>query len=99
VYYGLGRCYEQEGKPEAAADAYLAVQRSIPHLIKPRYLLAMLTYHQNDTTAFLEAASACIAFEPKIYNMEVVRMKQELRELMGKMTSKSTFPTTHPITE
>ena len=87
VNYALGRCYEQEGKPEEAAATYQQIQRAIPHLVKPRYLQAMLKYHQHDTIAFLDAANACVAFEPKVHNMAVIGMKQELQELIRKVES------------
>lgn len=85
-YYALGKCYEKKGDLLEAEKAYTLVQQAIPNLLKPYYLIAMMHHDNGDMLMFKMKAEEAIDFEPKINNIEVIEMKQELRDIMKKLS-------------
>ncbi len=80
-YYELGQCYEQIGRVDSAWICYDKVQRSIPNLLRPRYLKARLYHRVGDTIRFQLATTEALGFQPKVVNPEVIAMQEELRQL------------------
>ena len=58
------------------------MQQAIPNLLKPYYLIAMMHYDNGDVKTFKAKAQEAIDFSPKINNIEVMEMKQRLRQLL-----------------
>lgn len=85
-YYALGKCYEKKGNLLEAEKTYILVQQAIPNLLKPYYLIAMMHHDNGDMLMFKMKAEEAIDFEPKINNIEVIEMKQELRDIMKKLS-------------
>lgn len=85
-YYALGKCYEKQGNLLEAENTYTLVQHAIPNLLKPYYLIAMMHHDNGDMLMFKMKAEEAIDFEPKINNIEVIEMKQELRDIMKKLS-------------
>ncbi len=81
-YYSLGKCYEKQGDILQAEKIYALVQQAIPNLLKPYYLIAMMHYDNGDVKTFKAKAQEAIDFSPKINNIEVMEMKQRLRQLL-----------------
>lgn len=81
LYYRLGTCYEMIGDFKSAASQYSFVEKAIPGLIRPKYLLAVLYYKQGDYRRFKTKSLETIKFNPKVNNDDVMQMKAELIRL------------------
>ncbi|MBD1432870.1 O-antigen ligase family protein [Sphingobacterium sp. DN00404] len=81
-YYDLGSCYEQLEQFENAMYCYLLIEKAIPHLIKPKYLIAKLYLSQGDLQSFQSKAKEVLALTPKIRNAKHEMIKRELRFLL-----------------
>jgi len=81
-YFNLGKCYENVGNYNLASKQYMLIQKAIPNLLKPRYLLAKLEYKKGDYKKFKILAMNTIQFQPKINTYEVVKMREDLKYLI-----------------
>lgn len=81
-YYDLGQSYEAMGMYEEALQTYEIVERAIPHLIRPNYLIAKLNLQQRDTNLFVQRATKILAMKPKVNGTQVELMKKEIRFLL-----------------
>lgn len=81
IKYSLGECYQKLGKYASAEKQFLEVDRMIPHLIKPNYLLAILYYKSKQHSKFLEQALIVKASMPKINSLEAEVMKKQVDKL------------------
>lgn len=85
LYFNLGYCYEQLGDFDMAKQQYMLIQKAIPNLIRPRFLLAKLEYNRGNIDLFKKLASSTMAFQPKVESKEVYDLKQELNLLLVKV--------------
>ncbi|TKC57597.1 O-antigen ligase family protein [Pedobacter hiemivivus] len=90
-YYALGNCQEKIGNYREAKMNYTLIEKAIPNLIKPKYLLAKLCYKHGDFTQFRILSTKAIMFVPKIDSEEVMEMKEELVILQNTLDSVANF--------
>ena len=83
IYYALAECHASLGNYEAAIHTVGTIKSGIPNLFRPRFLEATYTFKQGDTDRFRNLAEQALAFEPKMNNMKVVQMKNELRWMLS----------------
>ncbi|MEC3881795.1 O-antigen ligase family protein [Parapedobacter sp. 10938] len=83
IYYTLGECYMLHGNFEEAKETINQVKFGIPNLMRPRYLLAKISFHQGNIPEFRVLANQALNFKPKIDNVEVKSMKEELMQLLS----------------
>ncbi|MBC7915461.1 MAG: O-antigen ligase family protein, partial [Pyrinomonadaceae bacterium] len=82
IKYALGECYEKLGKFSLAEQEFLDVDKRIPHLIKPNYLLAKLYYSSKQYQKFYQQVSIVRSSEAKVSSPEVEVMRGELETLI-----------------
>jgi hypothetical protein len=80
IRYSLGESYEKIGWTKAAEKEYLFVERSIPHLIKPKYLLAKLYYLSGQYSKFREKLQIVRTSVAKVNSLEVEIMRKQLED-------------------
>jgi tetratricopeptide (TPR) repeat protein len=85
VYYALAECHASLGDYAEAIRMVGTIKRGIPNLFRPRFLEATYTHKQGDTDGFRNLAKQALAFEPKVNNIEVVKMKNELRRILTEL--------------
>jgi len=83
-FYSLGFCYESSGQYDAAQKCYKIVQQTVPHLIKPSYLLALSYFNQGRIDEFKKQALIVVSKKPKLYNPEVDLFKRKIKVLLSK---------------
>jgi len=78
-YYKMGGYHEAANEMERAFEVYDFVDKAIPNLLTPKYLKSLLFYKMRDTSNFIIHAEETMNFTPKVYTVEVVDMRKDLR--------------------
>ena len=89
IRYSLGECYKKIGLMNLAEKEYKSIERFIPHLIKPKYLLAKLYYEQGEYIKFRLKYKSIKWEEAKIPSLEIELMRQELESIDASLDSSS----------
>jgi len=78
-YYKMGGYHEVANDMEQAFESYDFVDKSIPNLLRPKYSKSLLYYNMQDTSNFIIHAEEAMRFVPKVYTVEIVDMRKDLR--------------------
>ncbi len=88
-YYKLGRLYENINDIQKALSHYVFVEKAIPNLLKPKYLKSCLYYNRGDTVNFMIHVQEALNFAPKIYTLEVVEMRKDLKSKLKSLNNQN----------
>jgi len=87
-HYHLAELYKRNKQPDKSEQVYRFVEKSIPHLIKPKYLRLML-YYEYDCEKFVFNATEVLLFKPKIESKTVLELKGEIKRKLEQESSPS----------
>ena len=81
-YYMLGHAYEKLKKYGMAEKQYAAIEKSIPNLIVPKYLLVKLYYSTKNYSLFEAKAKSVLNMQVKIKSILTDRLQGEVSMLL-----------------
>lgn len=81
--YDLGMCLEQLQDFRAAEDQYETIQSSIPHLIRPKFLIAKLYLSEGEIHKFKLKLAEFMASSKNSKSFEIQLMRQQMLSLIN----------------
>ncbi|WP_285009000.1 O-antigen ligase family protein [Pedobacter faecalis] len=86
-FYKLAEIYEMLQEYQKSEKTYYKVVHAYPHLLYPKYLLAMFYYRTGQTNQWQVLGREILYFKPKVYSDVIINIKSDIGQKMATSNS------------